>query len=87
MVLEMLFLTLSKVDIWFAEQELVWGIYMAAKALSTTNRMKIIDKKKFAAVALNIDDETFVINVRGSRGANDNADLPLLLGPSSHANE
>ena len=62
-VLEMLFLTLNKADIRFAEQELVWRTYMAAEALPTTRRVEIIDKREFAAAALNIDDETFVVHV------------------------
>ena len=45
MVLRMLFLTLSKADIRFAERKLVWRIYTAAEALSTTRRVEIIDKR------------------------------------------
>ena len=63
MVLEMLFLTFSKADIRFAEQELVWRTYTAAEALPTTRRVEIIDKREFAAAALNADDETFVVHV------------------------
>ena len=36
---------------------------MAAEALPTTRRVEIIDKREFAAAALNIDDETFVVHV------------------------
>ena len=43
----MRFLTLSKEDIWFAEQELVWRTYMAAEILPTTKRVEIIDKREF----------------------------------------
>ena len=59
----MLFLTLSKADIRFAEQELVWRTYMAAEALSTTSRVEIIDKREFAVAALNVDNKTFVVHV------------------------
>ena len=62
-VLGMLFLTLSKADIRFAERELVWRTYTAAEALPTTRRVEIIDKREFAAAALNADDETFVVHV------------------------
>ena len=34
---------------------------MAAKALSTTKRVEIIDKKKFVVAALNVDNKAFVI--------------------------
>ena len=62
-VLEMPFLNLSKVDILFSEQKLVWRIYTAAKALLTRRRVEIIDKREFTAAALNADDETFVVHV------------------------
>ena len=62
-VLGILFLTFSKADIWFAEQELVWRTYTATEALPTTRRVEIINKKEFAAAALNAYDETFVVHV------------------------
>ena len=62
-VLGMPFLTFGKVDIWFAERELVWWTYTAAEALPTTRRVEIIDKREFAVAALNVDDETFVVHV------------------------
>ena len=62
-VLEMPFLTLSKADVRFAEQELVWRTYMVAEALPTTRRVEIIDKREFAAAVLNADDKTFVVHV------------------------
>ena len=36
---------------------------MAAKALPTTRRVEIINKEEFAVVALNADNETFVMHV------------------------
>ena len=57
------FLTFSKADVRFAKRELVWRIYTAAEALPTTKRLEIIDKRKFAAVALNVDNETFVVHI------------------------
>ena len=62
-VLGMFFLTFSKADIWFTDRELVWRTYTAKNALLTTRKVEIIDKKKFAATALNEDDETFVVHV------------------------
>ena len=63
MVLKMFFLSLSKAEIRFAKRELVWKTYTATKALPTTRIVEIIDKKEFAAAALNVDDETFVVHV------------------------
>ena len=62
-VLGMPFLTLSKADVRFVEQELVWRTYTAAEALPRTRRVEIIDKTEFATAALNADNETFVMHV------------------------
>ena len=62
-VLGMPFFTLSKADVWFAEQDLVWRTYTAAKALLMTKRVEIINKREFAAAELNADDETFMVHV------------------------
>ena len=63
MIVKMFFLNFSKADIWFMEWDLVWKIYMAVEALPTTGRVKIIDKSKFVATALNKNNETFVVHV------------------------
>ena len=55
------FLTLGNADMWFAERKLVWRTYSAAEALPITQRVKIIDKQEFATVALNKNNETFVV--------------------------
>ena len=59
----MLFLTLSKADIWFAERELVWRTYTAVEALPTTRRLEIFEKGEFALAALNADDKIFVVHI------------------------
>ena len=63
MVLKMLFFTFSKGDIRFTKRELVWRTYIAAETLSTTRKVEIIDKKKFAVAALNADNEILVVHV------------------------
>ena len=62
-VLGILFLTLSNVDVQFIEKELTWRFYTIAKALPTTKRVKLINKKEFAKVALDEKSETFVVYV------------------------
>ena len=62
-VLEMLFLNLSNADIQFAKKKLAWRFYTAAKALSITKRVEIIDIKEFAKAALDEESETFVVYV------------------------
>ena len=56
-------LILSKANIRFAEQKLVWRTYIAAEALQITKSIEIIDKKEFAVAVLNADDETFIVYV------------------------
>ena len=62
-VLEMLFLTLSNANIQLAKKELTWRSYTAAEALSTIKRVELINKKKFAKVALDEEFEIFVMHV------------------------
>ena len=57
------FLTFSKADIRFAERKLVLRTYTAVKVLPTTKRIEIIDKREFAATALNIDNKIFLVYV------------------------
>ena len=59
----MLFLTLSNADVQFVEKELTWRSYTIAKALPTTKRVELIDKKEFAKAALDKNFETFVIHI------------------------
>ena len=44
-VLGMLFLILNSANIRFAERELVWTTYSAAKALPTTRKVEIIEQR------------------------------------------
>lgn len=62
-VLGMPFLTLSNVDIQFAEGELTWRSYTIAEALPTTSRVEFIDKKEFAKAVLDKNVEVFVVHV------------------------
>lgn len=61
MVLKMLFLALSNVNFQFSVKDHIWRTYTIAKALPTTNRVELIDKKEFAATALDENVKTFVV--------------------------
>lgn len=63
MVLEMSFLTLSSTDMSFSERELTGKSYIVIKALPTTKRVKLSNKKEFAKAAFNEQFETFVVHV------------------------
>ena len=62
-VLKMPFLTFNNIDIQFAEKELTWSFYIAKKTLSTTWRVKLINKKEFTKAALVKNIKAFVVHV------------------------
>ena len=64
-VLEMLFLTFFNTDIWFAEKKLKWRGYLTPKALPINQRVKLIDKREFAAVVIDENAEIFMVYVVG----------------------
>ena len=59
----MYFLTLSNADVQFLEKKLIWRSYIIAKALPSTKRVELINKKEFAKVKLDENFKTFVIHV------------------------
>ena len=62
-VLGMLFLTFSNADMSFSERELTWNSYTIDETLSTSKRVELIDKNKFAKAVLDTESETFVVYV------------------------
>ena len=62
-VLEVLFLTLSKVKVEFVERELIKKAYTIAKVLSITKKVQIITPKNFAKAALDLKQKAFIIYV------------------------
>ena len=62
-VFEMLFLTLSDVDVDFSDRELCWRIYTTKKAFPTTRRIELVGKKEFADIALDSELETYIVHV------------------------
>ena len=62
-VLGIPFLTFSNVNIQFIEKELTWRSYTAEKALLTTQKVELINKKEFAKAALDENIKPFVAYV------------------------
>lgn len=58
-----LFSTLSKVKIDFADKELIWKTYTIAKALPIIKKVWIINSKKFAKTVLDLKQEAFAVYV------------------------
>lgn len=60
-VLRTLFLTLSLVKIDFTSQYFNWRTYITTKVLPIMRHVKLIGKKKFVAITLNLNNEAFII--------------------------
>ena len=60
-ILKIPFFIFSNVNIQFAWRELIWKSYTMDKALSTTKRVELINKKEFAKAVLDKNSETFVV--------------------------
>ena len=76
-VLGMLFLTLSGADVDFLDRELLWRTYTTEEALPTTRRVELMRKKEFAAAALDLEHETFVVHVASLSSTPLDADVHL----------
>lgn len=62
-VLDKFFFILSNTEINFLELELNQRLYTTIEALSTTKLVKLVEKKEFVIIALNLDGKTFVIYI------------------------
>lgn len=63
LVLGMSFLTVSDIDIWFAEKELIWRSYITTAVLSTTETVEFIDKGDFATTTSDKNFETIMMYI------------------------
>lgn len=57
----MLFLALSNTNVSFVQKKFTWSFYTTSEALLITWRIKIIDRKEFAAAVLDLNKKTFVV--------------------------
>ena len=62
-VFEMFFLILSGTDVDFLDLKLGWRTYTTKEVFLTTKHIELVDKKKFTAIALDPEHETFVIHI------------------------
>ena len=62
-ILGMPFLTLSSADIDFPKRKLWWRSYTIKKAFSITKRVELVGKKEFIAAVLDLEHETFIVNI------------------------
>ena len=62
-VLGIPFLKISNADVSFGENTLTWKTYTTNKAVPTTKRVQIINKKDFVIAALDANNETFVMHM------------------------
>lgn len=57
------FFSFSDVDIRFVKREIIWRRYTTLEVVSTTKKVELINKKKFAIKELDIDNKTFVVYI------------------------
>ncbi len=62
-ILGMPFLTMSNAVVDFQARNLQWRSYITRELLLTTRQVELIGKKKFAAVALDLEHEAFVVYI------------------------
>ena len=62
-VFRILFLIFSNANIQFAQKTLIWSSYTTSKDLPITQKVELIDKKKFTKVALDENIQAFVVRV------------------------
>lgn len=74
----MFFFSFFNTNIWFVEKKITWRRYIAVKILSAIKRVKLINKKEFAIVTLDVDSKTFIIHIV----ALDIRDITMAIYPS-----
>ena len=62
-VLRVLFFTFRNANIKFAQKEFIWRFYFTAKAPPTIKQVEIINRKKFANMALDEHIEAFIVYI------------------------
>lgn len=62
-ILKMSFLIFNNIDFQFAKKDLTWKSYTAAKALSITKQIELINKKVFAKAELDENVGAFIIHM------------------------
>ena len=62
-VLKMSFFTFWNANMQFVEKKLKWKSYIIAEVLTTIKKVELINKREFAAIALDENVEMFVLHV------------------------
>ena len=78
-VLEIFFFILSDTNVNFLGRKLCWRTYTTKKALPTTRCVKLVGKKKFVAIVLNLEYKTYVVHVESVSSNTSPSYFPLNL--------
>ena len=62
-ILKVLFLSFGNINIQFAEKKLTSRFYITEQVLPITEKIELIDRKKFAKAALNQNIRAFIVHV------------------------
>lgn len=57
------FYILNNIQISFNDQKLKWRFYIIKEALLIIKLVKLVEKKEFAVLALDLEDETFIVYI------------------------
>ncbi len=76
-ILEILFLTISNANVDFQAQDLRWRFYTIGDVLPTTRQVKLLEKKDFAATALDLEYEVFIVPIAALNVDSDDEVHPL----------
>ena len=63
LILEMFFLKISNMNVLFDKKTLIWKSYTTMEALSTIERVQIVNSKKFVIAAFDVDNKTFMVHI------------------------
>ena len=80
-VFGMFFHTLSGANVDFLGWKLRWKTHTTKEALPTTRRVELVGKKEFAPVALDPENETFVVHVASLSSDLSPSSFPLNVQP------
>ena len=74
-VLGIFFLILSGADVDFLKRELWWRFYIIEKDFSTIKQIELVEKKVFAAIAIDLKHKNFVVHIAFLKSLNQEDDI------------
>ncbi len=83
-VLEIPFLTINNADVDFQARDLQWRSYTTGDVFPITRQVELIEKKKFALAALDLEHEVFIVYIAALSIDSDDEVHPLKKAQIAH---